>query len=148
MTTEQKKAKIVIRKNEDGFELNYGRLVAGNLNGYPFVAEDWYLDMLKLPYVVMDVIPEFVLDFKLDVELSEKSGRQIIIHVLDKTDIKGLAEAFSKVEGFEQTGRWVGVAHKTRWLQTWRNGAVENPQQTIDVFYTGMTPEQIEHSKF
>lgn len=137
-------AKVVIRPNEDGIDVNYGPLVAGNLDGIPFVAEDWYLDMLKLPYVIMDKIPEFLLDFKLDVELSVESGRKIIVHILDKADIRQLAVAFSKVGG----GRWVGVHHKCRWLETFENGHVVNGHQTIDEFYTGMTAEQIEHSKY
>lgn len=144
MTTEQKKAKVVIRANEDGIDVNYGPLVAGNLNGLPFIAEDWYLDMLKLPYVVMDTIPPFLFDYRLDVELSETSGRKITIHVLDMADIAQLGLEFSKVGG----GRWVGAGPGGCWLQTWRNGAVENPHQTIDKFYIGMTQEQIERSKF
>jgi len=137
-------AKVVIRANEDGIDVNYGPLVAGNLNGLPFITEDWRMDQLGLPYVIMDNVPEFLLDFVLDVELSEKSGNKFSVFPLEKEDIAQLGVALSKVAG----GRWVGARHKSRWLQTWRNGVVENAHQTIDAFYLDMTPEQIERSKF
>lgn len=141
MTTEQKKAEVLIRKGEDGFELNYGRQVMGELDGIKFCAEDWYMDMFKLPYTVVEEVPEFLLDFTLDVEMGNDRKA---VHAFSKEDLRPLAVAFSKLNG----GRWVGVRHKVRWLETYRNGHVENGHQTIDAFYTEMTEAEIERSKF
>lgn len=141
METNKPEAKVLIRKGIDGFELNYGRQVMGELYGIRFCAEDWYMDMFGLPYVVVEEVPEFLLDFHLDVEMGNDRKT---VHVFSKEDIAPLALAFSRHGG----GRWVGVAHHARWLQTWRNGEVENPHNTIDHFYIEMTPAEIEHSRF
>ena len=141
MESNLRKAKTLIRKGEEGFELNYGRQVMAELEGIKFCSEDWYLEMFKLPYTVVEEIPEFLLDFTVDVELGHDKKP---MHVFSKEDLRPLALAFSKLN----EGRWVGVRHKVRWLETYRNGRVENPHQTIDEFYLEMTPEQIERSRF
>lgn len=141
MTNKNLVAQVLIRKGEDGFELNYGRQVIGELEGITFCTEDWYMDMFNLPYTVVEEVPEFLLDFAVDVELGNDRKK---MHVFRKEDLRSLALAFSRLNG----GRWVGVGHKARWLETYRNGSVENAHQTIDAFYSGITAEQIERSKF
>jgi hypothetical protein len=141
MENEVRVAEVLIRKGEDGFELNYGRQVMAELDGIKFCSEDWYLKMFGIPFTVVEEVPEFLLDFRVDVELGNDKK---IMHVFSKEDLRPLAIAFSKHNG----GRWVGVSHKSRWLETYSNGQVKNPHQTIDAFYLDMTPEQIEHSKF
>jgi hypothetical protein len=132
---------VLIRKCEDGFELNYGRQVVGELEGIKFCSEAWYMDLLQLEYTEVEEVPAFLLDFVVDVEIGHDRKA---FHPLSKDDLRPLAIAFSKLNG----GRWTGVRHKVRWLETYRNGHVENAHQTIDEFYLEMTPEQIEHSKF
>jgi len=69
MTNKSLVAQVLIRKGEDGFELNYGRQVMGELDGIKFCSEDWYMDMFNLPYTVVEEVPEFLLDFTVAVEL-------------------------------------------------------------------------------
>ena len=141
MEKNTREANVLIRKGSEGFELNYGRQVMAELDGIKFCSEDWYLEMFKLPYTVVEEVPEFLLDFTVDVEIGNDRKP---MHVFSKEDLRPLALAFSKLNG----GRWVGVCHKVRWLETYRNGHIENAHQTIDEFYLDMTPEQIEHSRF
>ena len=141
MTNKTLTAQVLIRKGEDGFELNYGRQVIGELDGITFCTEDWYMDMFNLPYTIVEEVPEFLLDFTVDVELGNDRKP---VHVFRKEDLRALALAFSRLNG----GRWVGVRHKSRWLETYRKGDVENAHLAIDAFYSGMSAEQIERSKF
>lgn len=133
------KAEILIRKGRDGFELNYGRQVMGELEGIKFCSEDWYMDMFGLPYTVEE-IPEFLVDFDIGIEVGHDKK---MIHVFRKEDLGPLAAAISKLRSC-----WAGVGHRNRWLQTWENGEVVNPRVTIDEFYSGLTQEEIEASNF
>jgi hypothetical protein len=141
MESNKLQPQVLIRKGEEGFELNYGKQVMGELDGIKFCAEQWYMELFQLPYTVVEEVPVFLLDFHVDVEMGNDRK---IFHAFAKEDLRPLAIAFSKLNG----GRWAGVSHKVRWLETYRNGHVENAHQTIDEFYLDMTPEQIEHSKF
>ena len=141
MEMNKPKAQVLIRKGIDGFDINYGCQVMGELDGIKFCTEDWYMDMLGLPYTVVEEVPEFLLDLRVDVEIGNDRK---MMHVFSKEDLRPLALAFSKHDG----GRWVGVGMLSRWLETYRNGEIENAHQTIDAFYSDMSPEEIERSRF
>lgn len=136
------KANIVIQKNEDGFDVNYGTLVLVELAGVYVTLEDWRAEQLGLTYTVVDKVPEFVKGIKLS--LDYHGNHQIYVHVFHKGDIKQVGWALSLIkDGFR-----VSVYCSARTLMAWENGVVVSEQRPLSDFYSGLTPAEIEASSF
>lgn len=132
---------IVIRLDDKGFSINYGRLVACNIDGVPFLIPVTSARSLGLKYVVMPQVPAFVNNFQIGLH---SDTAQISVHALEKEDIADLAVALSK----KFPTHVVGVGQKARWLQTWQAGNAQFPRRTLDYYYTDLSKEDIEQSKF
>jgi len=130
----------VIRKNVDGIEVDFGPLVIAELDGVRFAIEDWRAKMLQFAYVEGD-IPDFYDDLKLVINFGQA---QVYVYVFNKEDLRTLGMAFSKLHRVVR----VDVVHKSRNLMMWVEGVVVSQSVTIDKFYAGCTPEEIEHSRF
>lgn len=133
----------VIRKNQDGIDVNYGTLVLAELEGIQFLVEDWKLDQVKIPYtrVALEDVPAFLAYHKLDVKYTDRAD--LIAHVLKKEDIRPLGQALSG-----HLNCWVGANVGSRWLMTWSKGSVASEYRDIDQFYSGMTNADIEIARF
>lgn len=137
-------AQVLIRKGADGFELNFGPLVVAELNGIRFAIQDWRAKQLGLTFVEEE-IPEFFDDLKLEMQYAVA---QISAFPFSKADIKPLGKALSELDALGGTPERVDVHHKARILMMWKQGEVISEQKAIDHFYSGMTEEEIEHSRF
>lgn len=138
-------AQILIRKGADGFELNFGTLVVAELNGVQFAIEDWRAKQLGLKFAEEGEIPEFFDDLKL---VMQYAVAQIYVYPFNKADIKPLGKALSELDGLGGLPERVDVQHSARILMMWKQGAVFSEQKTIDEFYSDMTEEEIERSRF
>ena len=141
----------VIRADKNGNEINYGRLAVGHLNGIPFVAQVEKLISMGLPCIYVQRIPKFVDDISLEVRWKDESApgghprsgeREATIYALEKEDLAPLGLALSKNDCT------VMVYHRGCYLQVWESGKATSERKTIDAFYLGLTPEEIEYSKF
>lgn len=137
-------AKIVIRKNVDGFDVDFGTLVIAELAGIKFATEDWRATQLDLSFVETEEpedIPAFLDDLKVVINWG---NTQIYVYPFNKADIKPLGLAFSA----HRPDCRIDVQHRARILMMWEGGGVTCEQRTIDEFYLDMTPEEIERSRF
>jgi len=144
--------KVVIRPNKDGIEINYGRLAVGHLNGIPFLGEIEDLEKMGHPCIYISRIPKFVQEIKLEVQWNTawaseggaeaRDDRKATVYALEKEDLAELAVALSK------TGRYVLVCHRNVTLSTFQGGKELENRKTIDSWYDGLTPEEIEESRF
>jgi hypothetical protein len=131
----------VIRTDEDGRTVNYGKLVAWNVGGKPFLIRQDYALKLGWVGVAMKTIPQFVQNFRIELALGTES---LEVWALEKEDIADLAISLSK--RFKHYT--VGVGQKGRWLQAWVGGEEQFPRRTLDYYYYNLTKEQIEASRF
>lgn len=133
----------IIRKGADGFELNFGPLVVVELDGIKFAMEDWRAKQLALVYSEEE-IPEFLTELKLTMQYPRA---QISAFVFSKADIKPLGAALSMVDtlGYPDT---VDAGMCARILMMWARGEVVRAQVTLDHFYSNLTEEEIEASRF
>lgn len=130
----------VIRKNADGVEVNFGPLVVAELDGIKFVLEDWRAQQLGVGYEEGVEIPPFLDDLKIVVNWR---NTQIFVYPLKKEDIRVLGRALSTLGSFR-----IDAEYYSRILMMWEDGCVTSEHKTIDHFYSGMTEEQIERSRF
>lgn len=137
-------AKTLIRMAACGFELNFGTIVVGELDGIKFAIEDWRAEPMGIKYEESEEIPAFFDDLKLVVHWG--ASAQVYIYPFNKEDIKPLGLALSKLCN-DPVCR-VDVSHKARILMMWEDGKVLHEQKTIDHFYDGMSKEEIEYSRF
>jgi hypothetical protein len=133
--------KTVIRKGQDGFEINFGQLVIAELDGTIFAIDEMYAKIHGISFTVVEEIPEFVFTPTLWIQ---RSSSQAIVHVFDKKDLGPLGVALSGIDKVDR----VDANHKARILQIWKNGEAFSERKTIDEFYLDMTPEEIEASRF
>jgi len=134
----------VIRKNADGFDVNFGNLVICEVAGIRCAMEDWRAKQLSVTVVDEEEIPEFFDDLKLVMQFAVA---QIYVYPFDKADIKPLGKALSELKALGNVER-VDVQHNARALMMWKQGAVFSEQKTIDHFYCDMTEAEIERSRF
>ena len=134
----------VIRKNADGFDVNFGNLVVCEVAGIRCTMEDWRAKQLCVTVVDEEVIPEFFDDLKLVMQFA---AAQIYVYPFNKADIKPLGKALSELTTLGNVER-VDVQHNARALMMWKQGVVFSEQKTIDHFYSEMTEEEIERSRF
>ncbi|MNM08984.1 hypothetical protein D3C81_190640 [compost metagenome] len=137
-------AEMLIRMASCGFELNFGTVVVGELDGIKFVIEDWRAEPMGIKYEEPEEIPAFIDDLKLVVHWG--ASAQVYVFPFNKEDIKPLGVALSKLCS-DPVCR-VNVSHHSRNLMAWENGEVVWEQRTIDHFYSGMTEAEIERSRF
>lgn len=145
-----RKAKTLIRKGRDGFELNWGTLVVGTVNGVHCISEDWRFEQLGYPFTVpepdpeTEIVPE-VPEFNLDIKVMINNNTvQIDFFVMSKDDIKPLAASLAKHPLVER----VDVCCSNVILQMWKKGEPTGEPRTLDHWYDGLTAEQIEASRF
>jgi hypothetical protein len=140
-TEHSKVIEDVIRTDENGHERNYGKLVAWNIDGKPFLIREDYAFKLGFKGVIMKTIPKFVQNFRIELALGTVSME---VWALEKEDIADLAIALSK----RFAHYTVGVGQSGRWLQAWVGGEDQFPRRTLDYYYYNLTKEQVEASKF
>lgn len=138
-------ANNVIRKGADGFELNFGPLVVAELDGVQFAIEDWRAKQLGLKIIEVEEIPEFFDDLKL---VMQYAVAQVNVFPFNKADIKPLGKVLSTLTGLGDVPNRVDVSHRARILMMWEKGVVLNGPVAIDFFYSGLTEEEIERSRF
>lgn len=138
-------AESLIRKGADGFELNFGPLVVAEFNGIQFAIEDWRAKEQGFKIIEVEEIPAFFDDLKI---VMQYAVAQIYIYPFNKADIKPLGKALSAHAGSKRAPNRVDVVYLSRILMMWENGNAVGEQHSIDHFYSEMSEEEIERSRF
>ena len=120
-------------------DINYGELGVYEVDGIRFAAEAFRAQLSGLVEIAADELSEFVAEPRLTIE---QGNREMAAYVFDKKDLKPLAIALSKLNGY------VGVYMNARILASWRAGDIVRDQVTLDHFYSGLDQETIEKSRF
>jgi hypothetical protein len=117
-------------------DVNYGNLVVVELAGKQFLIQDRYAEMLKLPIVEAEEIPEFNPELTIRV-LFPNGVTQAWAYVQANPDVRVIAIALSKHTGFD-----VRVCGYARILAIYVDGKLTS-ENKITEFYSNLTPQDI-----
>lgn len=117
-------------------DTNYGNLAVIEMAGKRFVMEIWRAEMLQLPVVEIDEIPEF--NPELTLSVCFPNGRaEAYAYIQENADVRIVAAALSKRTNYE-----VRVYAYARILDRYINGESQGERKITD-FYSNLTPQQI-----
>ena len=124
------------------------QLVAGNLNGLPFMLHKEQAIEFKIPYQEMSKLVKCYrdLEIRLTFHKPEEYYDFPVCHfyALEKEDIIPLMGTLLTLDRV----MWVGVLHQEKWLYIKTKSVVTTHHVTIDHFFPDATPEEIEYSRF
>ena len=123
-------------------------LVAGNINGLPFLMPKEDAEYWKIPFQEMQKTPKHYSDLmiRLTFNKREEDHDFLVCHffALEKEDMLLLMETLLTLD----KAMWVGVMYKEQWLYIKAKHTTDCHHVTYDYFFPDATPEEIEYSRF